>query len=127
MALADRVSTNLEAPTAEALERLTGTKDLDSLLDPLRIAHRVAVTPLIAGQAVKGPTVAMMRWAGLAPTALSVARLYSDFLDTFILDERDAALRPDIEALGLRVHVTDTLMTTAEDKARLAGEILALV
>ncbi len=44
MALADRVSTNLEAPTAEALERLSGTKDLDSLLDPLKIAHRVAVS-----------------------------------------------------------------------------------
>lgn len=88
-------------------------------------AHRVAVTPLIEGQAVKGPTVAMMRWAGLEPNAVSVARLYRDFLDTFVLDERDAALRPQIEALGLRVHVTDTLMTTAEDKARLAGEILA--
>ncbi len=90
-------------------------------------AHRIAVTPLIEGQAVKGPTVPMMRWAGLAPNAVSVARLYSDFLDTFILDERDAALRPDIEALGLRVHVTDTLMTTAEDKARLAREILDLL
>ncbi len=90
-------------------------------------ARRIAVTPLIQGQAVKGPTVPMMHWAGLEPNAVSVARLYSDFLDTFILDERDAALRPDIEALGLRVHVADTLMTTAQDKARLAHEILDLL
>lgn len=90
-------------------------------------ALRIAVTPLISGQAIKGPTVPMMESAGLTPTATSVARLYADFIDVFVLDERDADLRPEIEALGLRVLVTNTLMETDVIKAQLAGEILGLL
>ena len=90
-------------------------------------ATRIAVTPLIGGQAIKGPTVPMLASAGLVPTATSVARLYADFLDAFVLDERDAVLAPEIEALGLRVLVTNTLMDSAASKARLAQEILALL
>ncbi len=90
-------------------------------------ATRVAVTPLIGGEAVKGPTVPLMRAMGWTPTAAGVARLYADFLDVFVLDERDAVLRPEIEALGLRVHVTDTLMRSDADKVRLAGEVLGVL
>lgn len=90
-------------------------------------ATRVAVTPLIGGQAVKGPTVPLMQAEGLNPTAAGVARLYADLLDAFILDERDQTLRSEIEAMGLAVHVTDTLMKSDADKARLAEEVLSLL
>lgn len=90
-------------------------------------ATRIAVTPLISGQAVKGPTVSLMRAEGLTPTAAGVARHYADLLDIFILDERDAELSPEIEALGLAVHTTDTLMKSDADKARLAEEALSLI
>lgn len=90
-------------------------------------AVRVAVTPLIGGQAVKGPTVPLMEAMGLSPTAAGVARHYAPFLDAFVLDQRDEALRPEIEALGLKVHVTNTWMRTEADKVRLAEEVLALL
>lgn len=103
--------------------------DLPGFREALRDsrATRIAVTPLIGGQAVKGPTVPLMQAEGLTPTASGVARLYADFLDVFVLDERDEALRPGIEAMGLAVHVTDTLMKNDADKARLAEEVLSLV
>jgi LPPG:FO 2-phospho-L-lactate transferase len=102
---------------------------LPGVQDALRTSHatRIAVTPLIGGQAVKGPTVPLMQAVGWTPTAAGVAHLYAEFLDFFVLDVRDETLRPEIEALGLTVHVTDTLMTDATDKARLAGEILSLL
>lgn len=90
-------------------------------------ATRIAVTPLIGGQAVKGPTVPLMQALGLTPTAFGVAEHYASLLDIFILDRRDEKLRPDIEALGLRVHVTDTLMETDTAKARLAEGMLSLL
>jgi LPPG:FO 2-phospho-L-lactate transferase len=88
---------------------------------------KIAVTPLIGGEAVKGPTVPMMKAMGLPPTAPGVARHYADFLDIFVLDWQDETLRPEIEALGLTVHTTDTLMQNDADKARLAGEVLSLL
>jgi LPPG:FO 2-phospho-L-lactate transferase len=54
-----------------------------------------------------------------------VARLYRDFLDGLVLDEEDAALAPEIEALGMRVLVTRTIMGGADDRRRLAEEVLA--
>ena len=90
-------------------------------------ATKVAVTPLIGGAAVKGPTVPLMESVGLTPTAFGVAEHYADFLDIFVLDQQDVADRDAIAALGMQVHVTDTLMTTDADKARLAGEILDLL
>jgi LPPG:FO 2-phospho-L-lactate transferase len=53
-----------------------------------------------------------------------VAKLYADWIDAFVIDDADAALQPDIEALGLRVHVTDTIMTDDESRARLAHDVL---
>jgi LPPG:FO 2-phospho-L-lactate transferase len=54
-----------------------------------------------------------------------VARLYADVAGTFVLDVRDRSAAPAIEALGLRVVVTDTIMRTPAHAARLAGRALA--
>jgi LPPG:FO 2-phospho-L-lactate transferase len=77
------------------------------LLDRTRT---VAVTPIVAGAALKGPTVEMMRALGLEPSPIEVARRYSDVASVFVLDERDLMLRGDIESLGYRVAVSDTVM-----------------
>jgi len=53
--------------------------------------------------------------------------MYQDFCDVFVLDASDAALRPQIEALGLRVVITDTVMQTLADKQRLARDVLRIV
>jgi len=77
------------------------------LLEPRRT---VAVTPIVAGLALKGPTVEMMRAMGIEPSPLEVARMYRAHAATFVLDDRDRALADDVEALGYRVIVCDTVM-----------------
>jgi LPPG:FO 2-phospho-L-lactate transferase len=90
-------------------------------------ARIVAVSPIVGGRALKGPADRMLRDQGLDSSALSVARLYQDFLDIMVIDNADAALRPQIEALGLDVAVTDTIMASMEKKAALARIVLNAV
>ncbi len=87
-------------------------------------ANVIAITPIIAGRALKGPAADMLRDLGHEVSALGVARVYRDIADLFVLDETDGELRAAIEALGLRVMITNTVMSTLEDKERLAKEVL---
>ena len=70
----------------------------------------VAVSPIVAGRALKGPTVEMMRALGPDPNPVEVARLYRDVASAFVLDARDRELSGEIEELGYRVIVCDTIM-----------------
>jgi LPPG:FO 2-phospho-L-lactate transferase len=97
---------------------------LDGVREQLREHRTLAVSPIIGGQAVKGPAAKMFRELGQAPTALAVARHYADFLDGFVIDQADADQRAEIERLNTRVLVTDALMRDAADRARLAREVL---
>ncbi|MCP8939938.1 2-phospho-L-lactate transferase [Alsobacter sp. SYSU M60028] len=85
----------------------------------------VAVSPIIAGQAVKGPAAAMLRDLGFDVSALGVARHYAGWIGGLVVDTRDEALAASIEALGMKVLLTDTLMKTDSDRERLARETLA--
>lgn len=87
-------------------------------------AKKVAVSPIIAGAPVKGPADKLMSGLGLEVSALSVANLYKDFLDTFILDKADSGEKVKIERLGIKVAVTNTVMKSLEDKANLAKVVL---
>ncbi len=89
-----------------------------------RRAPAIAVSPIIGGSAVKGPTAKIMAELGHAVSALSVARLLRPLIDGFVLDHADAGQAPEIEAMGLAVHVTRTLMTDRVAKQRLAAESL---
>jgi LPPG:FO 2-phospho-L-lactate transferase len=90
-------------------------------------AKVIAITPIIAGQAMKGPAADMLRDLGHEVSARGVASLYEDIAGTFVLDETDSDLRASIEEIGMSVVVTNTLMKTLEDKRRLAQETLAWV
>ncbi|MCC6959401.1 MAG: 2-phospho-L-lactate transferase [Dehalococcoidia bacterium] len=90
-------------------------------------ATRVAISPIIAGQVVKGPAAKMMTTMGYEVSALGVAQIYDGLIDVFVIDEQDRALKPAVEALGLRCFVTDTMMTSAERKAELARDILSFL
>ena len=83
-------------------------------------AKVVAISPIVGGAPVKGPADKLMRGLGLEVSAYSVAHLYRDFLDAFIIDHMDQAERERIEGLGLRVIVTNTIMKSLRDKVRLA-------
>ena len=84
----------------------------------------IAVSPIIGGQAVKGPAAKMFAELGIQPSALAVARHYAGLLTDFVIDHQDASQAGAIQALGMRTLVTDTLMKTEPDRARLAAEII---
>jgi LPPG:FO 2-phospho-L-lactate transferase len=90
-------------------------------------ARAVAVSPIVAGRALKGPADRMLASLGHEPTALGVARLYEGLVDRFVVDDADAALAPEIEAeLGVAVEVLSTVMPGDDDRRRLAGALLEL-
>jgi len=94
--------------------------NLPAVREQMQAKPTVAVSPIIGGQAVKGPAAKMLAELNLEVSALGVARHYQGLVRGFVLDTVDAALAPDIEALGLTVLVTDTLMKTEADRERLA-------
>jgi LPPG:FO 2-phospho-L-lactate transferase len=83
----------------------------------------VAVSPIIGGRAVKGPTAKMLGELGIEVSAASVARRYGDLLDAYVADPGDAA---EVERLGrgLVVHAARTLMSSLADRADLAQVVL---
>ncbi|CAA0079686.1 2-phospho-L-lactate transferase [Zhongshania aliphaticivorans] len=85
----------------------------------------IAVSPIIAGRAVKGPAAKMMQELNMPATALAVATYYGDLLDGFVLDEADAHYLDDIKALGIKACVVPTLMTDMKSKVELADAVLA--
>ena len=87
---------------------------------------RVAVSPIVGGQAIKGPAAKMMDELGIESSCVGVARQYQGLCDVFVLDDVDADRAGDIEALGMRAAVTNTMMITDADKARLAKYICEL-
>jgi LPPG:FO 2-phospho-L-lactate transferase len=89
----------------------------------------LAVSPIIAGQAVKGPAAKMYAELGIEPSALAVARQYGGqgtggLLTGFVLDQQDESQSAGVQALGIEVLATDTLMKSPADRLRLAQEVL---
>jgi len=85
----------------------------------------VAVSPIVGGEAVKGPAAKMFRELGLEASALAVAEHYQGVLDGFVLDAQDEAQAEAIAALGMRARVTGTIMRSDADRRRLAAEVIA--
>jgi LPPG:FO 2-phospho-L-lactate transferase len=87
-------------------------------------APTIAVSPIVSGHALRGPADKMLAGLGYSPSCVAVAQLYQDLIDGFVIDSLDGALAPEIEALGIQVLVTDTIMRQTPDRLRLAGEVL---
>jgi LPPG:FO 2-phospho-L-lactate transferase len=86
----------------------------------------VAISPIVGGAPVKGPADKLLRGTGSEVSARGVAALYRSFANGFVLDARDAAQGPDIEALGLRACAVDTIMRSPDAAAGIARAALAL-
>jgi LPPG:FO 2-phospho-L-lactate transferase len=87
---------------------------------------RVGLSGIVAGKAIRGPADRMLASLGHQPTAAGVAQLYRGLVDKFVIDEADAALTPEIEAVGMSVSVLPTVMRSDEDRAQLARSLVAL-
>jgi len=101
-------------------------KDIRKALEKTK-AKVAAVSPIVGGSPVKGPADKLMRGLGLDVSAYAVAHIYRDFLDAFVIDQADRTEKEQIERLGLRVVVTDSIMRSLDDKVRLARVTLRSV
>lgn len=127
---AEMVIIGPSSPVASVLPILELTGVRDAMTKAGRV---VAVTPVVSGIPIvdKGEKrrarsrAALMGAVGLPHTATSVASLYEGLADVFVLDVADAPEAKDIEALGLDVHMTHTLVTDHATGDRLATELLS--
>ena len=87
-------------------------------------APKIAVSPLVGGRALKGPADRMLDSLGYEVSATGVARIYEGLVDGMVVDKVDAGERAGIEDLGMRVLATDAVMRDADDRTRLATEVL---
>jgi LPPG:FO 2-phospho-L-lactate transferase len=84
----------------------------------------VAVSPIVGGQALKGPADRMLGSMGHEVSAFGIAMLYRDVLSGIVIDNRDAMLAERIAALGIAVHVAQTVMRSDDDRRHLAEHTL---
>ncbi|MBD1558574.1 2-phospho-L-lactate transferase [Vibrio sp. S9_S30] len=87
-------------------------------------AMKIAVSPLIGGNAIKGPAGAMMEWAGYSRDVVGVAQIYQGVIDTLVIDVVDEHYTPLIRQQNMDVFSTNTLMNTLEDKVHLVDKIM---
>ena len=83
----------------------------------------VAVSPLVGGDSLKGPTAKIMGELGLEISVATIARHYEGLVDVFVVDPADA---PELERLGVAHGTTDVVMRNAADRDRVARAVLAL-
>ena len=85
-----------------------------------------AISPIVGGTAVSGPAGILMAAQGLPVSIAGVAQAYRDFLDILVVDSATPRPPKNCRQSGLRVHCTNTIMSTADEKADLARQVLAL-
>jgi LPPG:FO 2-phospho-L-lactate transferase len=100
--------------------------EVDGVRDALKRtnARVIGISPIVAGMPIKGPADKMLRGLGFEVSAYGVAKIYSDFLDTFVIDTKDTGSKSRVETLGVNVKVTNTVMKSLEDKVALAMAVL---
>ncbi len=103
-----------------SVDPILSVGNLRTLLPRVR-APKVAVAPIVGGKALKGPAAKMMREMGLPVTPVTIAAHYDGLLDGFILDTEDAAAADHVRMPAL---VTNTVMSSLDDKAALAEAVL---
>jgi LPPG:FO 2-phospho-L-lactate transferase len=87
----------------------------------------VGVSPIVGGRPLRGPADRLMDPLGIEVSCVGVARAYRDFCSALVIDAQDAHLAPEVEALGVRAVVADTVMRDARVAAALARHTLAAV
>ncbi len=109
-----------------SMDPILAVADLRQQLAALQVPV-IAVSPIVAGQALKGPAAKMMQELGLPVCATAVAEHYADCLDGFVLDTQDAEQCAAVRALGLQAWAADSVMLSLDDKVRLARQVLACI
>jgi len=90
-------------------------------------AKVLAISPIIAGRAIKGPVARMLGQLGMEVSAAGIAGIYGHLADIFILDNNDRTLVDQVSSLGMQAFIAQTLMDTLDSKIALAEKILEIV
>ena len=88
---------------------------------------RVAVSPLINGQSVKGPTTKIMDELGLKTNVLTIAQHYKDYVDGIVIDTSDQGYIGQIESMGIHVKLSNIMMNNDDDKKRVAEDVINFI
>ena len=96
---------------------------LPGIREKMQTTNVIAVSPIIGGKAIKGPAAKMMHELNMPCTATAVCQHYGQFINGFVLDTIDADQAPAIESLGIKTLVTNTVMTSLDDRIQLAKTI----
>ncbi|TAH49351.1 MAG: 2-phospho-L-lactate transferase [Chloroflexota bacterium] len=105
-----------------SIEPILSVKGMRELIQKTRVP-KIAVSPIVGGEALKGPAAKMFQELGMEASAYQVAKLLRGTVDRFVLDRIDEAQARSIKDLGMRVWVTDTVMRDEIGRERLAREI----
>ncbi len=106
-----------------SIEPILSVRGMRELLQKTRVP-KIAVSPIVGGEAIKGPAAKMFQELGMEASAFQVAKLLRGTVDRFVLDRVDEAQARSIKDLGKRVWVTDTVMRDEAGRERLAREIV---
>ena len=110
------------ALSVEPIVQVSGMKKLLSSFSGLR----VAVSPIVGNDAVRGPAGRIMAGMGQEVSVVGVAHCYREFCDVLVIDRQDEELAPAVAQAGLRPVVTNTIMETLQDRVQLARTVLSL-
>ena len=97
---------------------------LDGVREALKETYVVAVSPIIGNDSVSGPASKFMKAMGIEVSSIGVAKLYKDFLDVMVIDNKDSDLEQSLSEIINKVIVTNTIMNSSDTKINLAKEIL---
>jgi len=106
-----------------SIDPILSLSDIKSTIRSIN-APVVAVSPIVGGKALKGPTEKIMRETGIDTSVVSIAEHYREFLDGLVIDRQDAAHQDAIESMGITVTIAQTVMTTLQDKIDLARTVI---
>ena len=109
-----------------SVDPILALPDARQLMDRFS-GKRLAVSPIVGGEAVRGPAGKLMREMGHEVSCVGVARYYQGLCDIFIIDELDEHCAGEIESLGMSVHIAQTIMNDDEDKERLGKLVCQLL
>ena len=108
-----------------SIRTILSVKGIEGALERTK-ANIIAMTPIIGNSPIKGPLDKMMRGLKLEVSAFSIANMYKNFIDAFVLDESDQNLKKRIESLGIHVFLMNTLMKGIKEKVQIAESILRI-
>lgn len=97
---------------------------LDGVREALKETYVVAVSPIIGNDSVSGPASKFMKAMGIEVSSIGVAKLYKDFLDVMVIDNKDSDLEQSLSEIINKVIVTNTIMNSSDTKINLAKKIL---